>query len=49
MRKFLGWVAVVFVLIYLVSQPQGAADAVRGAAGGVGSAVNNLIEFVTAL
>ena len=49
MRKFLGWVAVVFVLVDLVSQPQGAAHAVRGAAGGIGSAVNNIIEFVTAL
>ncbi|HET7386091.1 MAG TPA: hypothetical protein VFJ19_05425 [Nocardioidaceae bacterium] len=49
MRKFLGWVAVVLALIYLVSQPQGAADAVRGAAGGLGSAVDNVVEFVTAL
>ena len=49
MRKFLGWTAVVFLLIYLVSEPHGAAHAVRGAAGGLGSAVNNIIEFVTAL
>jgi len=49
MRKFLGWIALVFALIYLVSQPEGAANAVRGAAGGVGSAVDSIIEFVTAL
>ncbi|MGH3444135.1 MAG: hypothetical protein ACRDPB_02055 [Nocardioidaceae bacterium] len=49
MRKFLGWVAIVLALVYVVSQPQGAADAVTGAAGGLGSAVDNVVAFVTAL
>ncbi|HEX6518331.1 MAG TPA: hypothetical protein VF049_22410 [Nocardioidaceae bacterium] len=49
MRKLLAGLVVAFALFYLLSQPQGAADAVRGAAAAVGMAFENIIEFISAL
>lgn len=49
MQKLLVGLVVAFALFYLFSQPQGAADAVRGAASAVGLAFNSLIQFITAL
>ena len=49
MRKLLVGVVVAFAAFYLLSQPAGAADAVRGAALAVGVAFNSVIEFATAL
>ena len=40
---------VAFALFYLVTQPQGAAEAVRGAADAVRVAFESVIEFITAL
>jgi hypothetical protein len=49
MRKLLVGLVVAFALFYLVTQPQGAADAVRGAASAVMVAFDSLIKFFTAL
>jgi Na+/H+ antiporter NhaD/arsenite permease-like protein len=49
MRKLLVGLVVAFALFYLFTQPQGAAEAVRGAAGAVVVAFNSVIEFITAL
>jgi hypothetical protein len=49
MRKLLGGLVIAFALFYLLSQPQGAADAVKGATAAVGAAFQSIIEFFTAL
>ena len=49
MRKLLGVAAIAFALFYVLTQPQGAADAVRGAVGIVGDAFDALVAFATAL
>ena len=49
MKKLLGVAAIAFALFYVVTQPQAAADAVRGAIGIVGDAFDALVTFVTAL
>ncbi len=49
MRKLLVGLVVAFALFYLFTQPQGAADAVKGAAAAVVVAFNSVIEFITAL
>lgn len=49
MRKLgIGLVAA-FALFYLITQPEGAAQAVRGAADAVMVAFNSIIEFISAL
>ncbi len=49
MKKLLGVVAIAFALFFLLTQPQSAADAVRGAGGVVQDAFNAVITFITAL
>lgn len=49
MRKLLGGLVIAFALFYLVTQPHGAAQAVRGAALAVGVAFNSVIQFFSAL
>ncbi len=49
MRKLGVGLVIAFALFYVLSQPQGAAQAVRGAADAVGVAFNSLIDFITAL
>ena len=49
MRKLGIGLVVAFALFYLLTQPAGAAQAVRGAADAVGVAFNSLIEFISAL
>ncbi len=48
-KKLLIWVAIAFVAFYLVTQPTGAADAVKGAASGVESAFGSIITFFSSL
>ena len=49
MKKLLGVAAVAFALFYLLTQPQAAADAVRGGMSVVADAFDALITFITAL
>ena len=49
MRKLGVGLVVAFALFYLITQPAGAAEAVRGAADAVGVAFNSIIEFISAL
>jgi hypothetical protein len=49
MRKLGIGLVVAFALFYLITQPEGAATAVRGAADAVMVAFNSIIEFITAL
>ena len=49
MKKLMGGVVVAFALFYLLTQPQSAAEVVRGAGNVVGDAFNALIAFITAL
>ena len=49
MRKLGIGLVVAFALFYLVTQPEGAAQSVRGAADAVVVAFNSIIEFITAL
>lgn len=49
MKKLLGVAAIAFALFFLLTQPQAAADAVRGGVNVVAGAFNALITFVTAL
>ena len=48
-KKLLIWLAIAFVVFYLVTQPTGAADAVKGAASGVASAFGSIITFFSSL
>ena len=48
-KKILFVLVVLFACFYLVNRPEDAADAVRGAAGAVGTAINSLITFFTSL
>lgn len=49
MRKLGIALVVAFALFYLITQPEGAAQAVRGAAEAVVVAFESIIDFVTAL
>ncbi len=49
MKKLLGVVVIAFAVFYLLTQPQAAADAVRGAMGVIGDAFDALVTFFTAL
>jgi hypothetical protein len=49
MRKLLSIAVIAFVLFYLFSQPQAAADAVRGAVGVVKDAFDALVTVLNAL
>ncbi|MGZ4495110.1 MAG: hypothetical protein ACXVWU_10455 [Nocardioides sp.] len=49
MRKLLVGLVVAFALYYLVTEPQGAAAAVRGAADAVQVAFASIVKFITAL
>jgi hypothetical protein len=49
MKKLMGGVLIAFLLFYLLTQPENAADAVKGAGAVVGDAFNAAITFLTAL
>ena len=49
MRKLAIGLVIAFALFYMLTQPAGAAQAVRGAADAVGVAFNSIIEFSSAL
>jgi hypothetical protein len=49
MKRLLGVLAIAFALFYLLTQPQDAADAVKGGVSIVGDAFQAIITFVTAL
>jgi hypothetical protein len=48
-KRILGLVVIGFVLFYLVNQPAAAADSVRGIVGALGTALQSLVTFFTAL
>lgn len=48
-KKTLIWLAIAFAVFYLISQPNSAASAIKGAASGVGAAFTSIITFFTAL
>jgi uncharacterized membrane protein len=49
MKKLLGVVVIAFAVFYLLTQPQSAAQVVRGAVGVVGDAFDSVITFISAL
>jgi len=48
-KKILIWLAIAFAAFYLLSQPSGAAGAIREAATGVEAGFNSIITFFTSL
>ena len=48
-KKTLIWLAIAFAAFYLISQPSGAAGAIKGAVTGVEAAFNSVITFFTSL
>jgi hypothetical protein len=48
-KKVLAALAIAFAVYYLITEPQGAADAVSGAASVVVDAFNSIITFFTEL
>lgn len=48
-KKLLFWLAVAFVVYYLVTEPVVAADAVKGAVATVGDGFESLVSFLTRL
>lgn len=49
MKKYLTWAAVAFVLFFLLSSPEGAAEVVQSAVDGLMSAGESLSTFVNSL
>ena len=49
MKKVLVGLVIAFAAFYLLTQPAGAAEAIKGAASAVGVAFESLISFFTAL
>ncbi len=49
MKKTLLVLAIGFVLYYLVTEPVGAADAVRGAGAAIGGAFESVVAFLSRL
>jgi hypothetical protein len=49
MKKLGIGLVVAFAAFYLLTQPVGAAEAIRGAASAVGDAFESIIAFITAL
>jgi hypothetical protein len=49
LKKLLSVVAIAFAVFYMMTQPNEAADAVRGALSIVGDAFESFVTFVTAL
>lgn len=48
-KKGLVLVVVAFAVFYLLTQPEGAAQAIRGAAGAVIGAFEQVVRFISAL
>ncbi|HEY7486624.1 MAG TPA: hypothetical protein VH912_19335 [Streptosporangiaceae bacterium] len=48
-KKYAMYAGVAFVLFYVVKSPEGAAQVVHSAAGGLASAADSLARFVNAL
>ena len=48
-KKILLWTVIAFAAFYLFTQPTSAANAVRGAAGAVGTAFASVITFLSSL
>jgi hypothetical protein len=49
MKKLVGLIVIAFAVFYLLTQPQSAADGVRGGVNAVGDVFNALTAFVTRL
>jgi len=49
MKKLLGGLAIAFAVFYLLTQPNGAAEVVRGAGNVLADAFNSVIAFMSAL
>ena len=48
-KKLLIWLVIAFAAFYLLTQPEGAANAVGGAFSAVGDAFGSVITFLSAL
>lgn len=48
-KKVLTWVIIAFAVFYVLKDPGGAANAVRGAAGGLGEAGDSVAVFFESL
>jgi len=49
LKKVLTWLAVAFVIFYLIKQPESSADIVRNAGEALGGAASSLADFVGSL
>lgn len=49
LKKYLTWAIAAFVVFYLLSSPENAAQVVQNAASGLASAANSLSRFVNEL
>lgn len=45
-KKILLWAVVAFLIFYLVTQPQGSANIIKGVAGGLAGVARGLAQFV---
>jgi hypothetical protein len=48
-KRVVSWVAIALVAFYLVTRPQDAAEAVRGAGSMIGDAFEAIIQFLTSV
>ncbi|MBI1757661.1 MAG: hypothetical protein HYR62_00295 [Actinobacteria bacterium] len=48
-KKVATWAAILFVLFFVIEQPNASAGMVRNAVGGLGQAADKLAEFVKSL
>ncbi|GAB3199605.1 hypothetical protein GCM10027261_29790 [Geodermatophilus arenarius] len=49
LKKVLVWLAVAFVVFYVIQRPEASADVVRGAGEALGSAASSIAAFVGSL
>jgi hypothetical protein len=49
MKKVLAWLAVAFVLFYIIQAPEQSAEWVRSAGSAIGDAASSLADFVESL
>ena len=49
MKKYAGWLAIAFVLFFMITEPTGASSVIHSALHGLGRAFTGLSSFVTSL
>ena len=49
LKRFLVWLAVAFVVFYIIQQPESSAEMVKGAGQALGDAASSVAAFISSL